>query len=57
MIAEISLQLGRKPVMIICSVGGGGLLGGVITGCKAIGWEDGKYGATPGPQSARADGN
>jgi len=26
--------------MIICSVGGGGLLGGVMTGCKAVGWED-----------------
>ena len=43
MIAEVSQQLGRKPDMIICSVGGGGLLGGVMTGCKAVGWEDGKH--------------
>ncbi|KAF9653133.1 tryptophan synthase beta subunit-like PLP-dependent enzyme, partial [Thelephora ganbajun] len=40
MVAEISQQLGRKPDMIICSVGGGGLLGGVMIGCKAVGWED-----------------
>jgi len=49
MIAEVSQQLDRKPDMIICSVGGGGLLGGVITGCKTVGWEDGKHGV---PSSA-----
>ena len=42
MIAEVSQQLERKPDMIVCSVGGGGLLGGVMTGCKAVGWEGGK---------------
>ena len=46
MIAEVSQQLERKPDMIICSVGGGGLLGGVMTGCKAVGWEDSKHKAT-----------
>ena len=43
MIVEVSQQLERKPDMVVCSVGGGGLLGGVMTGCKAVGWEDGKY--------------
>ena len=43
MITEVSQQLGRKPDMIICSVGGGGLLGGVMTGCRVVGWEDGKH--------------
>lgn len=52
MIAEISQQLEQKPGMIICSVGGGGLLGGVMTGCKAAGWEDGEYGVPPTPWSA-----
>jgi len=47
MIAEVSQQLGRKPGMIICSVGGGGLLGGVMAGCEAMGWEDGKYRVSP----------
>lgn len=43
MINEISKQLPEKPAAIFCSVGGGGLLGGVIIGCNNIGWEDGKY--------------
>jgi L-serine/L-threonine ammonia-lyase len=43
MIAEIQTQLPRgvKPVAVFCSVGGGGLLGGVIKGCKDVGWDDG----------------
>ncbi|KAL0947166.1 hypothetical protein HGRIS_013293 [Hohenbuehelia grisea] len=40
MIAEISDQLQDKPDAIFCSVGGGGLLGGIITGCKKVGWDD-----------------
>ncbi|KAG5652962.1 hypothetical protein H0H81_002970, partial [Sphagnurus paluster] len=40
MINEISNQLESKPDAIFCSVGGGGLLGGVITGCKNVGWDD-----------------
>jgi len=42
MIVEIRDQLKKKPDTIFCSVGGGGLLGGIIVGCKGIGWDDGK---------------
>jgi len=42
MIVEIRDQLKKKPDTIFCSVGGGGLLGGIIVGCKEIGWDDGK---------------
>ncbi|KAI0670605.1 tryptophan synthase beta subunit-like PLP-dependent enzyme [Trametes maxima] len=42
MIHEIQRQLpkGTKPDAIFCSVGGGGLAGGVIEGCRAVGWDD-----------------
>ncbi|KAL0580743.1 catabolic L-serine/threonine dehydratase [Marasmius crinis-equi] len=40
MIDEVSSQLGKKPDAIFCSVGGGGLLGGIIVGCKKVGWDD-----------------
>lgn len=40
MIKEISKQLSNKPDVIFCSVGGGGLLGGIIVGCKHVGWDD-----------------
>ncbi|KAJ7581119.1 tryptophan synthase beta subunit-like PLP-dependent enzyme [Mycena floridula] len=40
MIAEIADQLSTKPDAIFCSVGGGGLLGGIIRGCKDSGWDD-----------------
>jgi L-serine/L-threonine ammonia-lyase len=43
MITEIHEQLGAKPDAIVCSVGGGGLLGGVIAGCESVGWDDGPY--------------
>ncbi|KAF9483774.1 tryptophan synthase beta subunit-like PLP-dependent enzyme [Pholiota conissans] len=39
MIHEIHDQLQQVPDAIFCSVGGGGLLGGVIVGCKAVGWD------------------
>lgn len=44
MIHEIKQQLplGKKPQAIVCSVGGGGLLGGIIVGCKNAGWDDGQ---------------
>lgn len=41
MVAEIAGQLpGGKPDAIVCSVGGGGLLAGIIVGCKKAGWDD-----------------
>jgi len=42
MIPEIARQLpeGIKPDAIFCSVGGGGLFGGVMRGAKSIGWDD-----------------
>jgi L-serine/L-threonine ammonia-lyase len=42
MIAEVKNQLDVKPDAIFCSVGGGGLLGGIIVGCKNENWDDGK---------------
>lgn len=42
MITETARQLAEKPDAIFCSVGGGGLLGGVLDGCKTVGWDDGK---------------
>ena len=44
MIEESARQLpqGVKPDAVFCCVGGAGLLGGVILGCKAAGWDDGK---------------
>ncbi len=42
MVSEISRQLTAKPDAIFCSVGGGGLLGGIIIGCKEAGWDDGE---------------
>jgi len=43
MVHEMQKQLGRKPDAIFCSVGGGGMLGGILVGCKAIGWDNGGY--------------
>jgi hypothetical protein len=41
MVREIKKQLQQAPDAIFCSVGGGGLLGGIIVGCKAVGWDHG----------------
>jgi L-serine/L-threonine ammonia-lyase len=41
MIKEIAKQIPKKPDAIFCSVGGGGLFGGILTGCEAVGWDDG----------------
>ncbi|KAF9562186.1 tryptophan synthase beta subunit-like PLP-dependent enzyme [Agrocybe pediades] len=40
MVHEIQGQLKKKPDAIFCSVGGAGLLGGIIVGCKGVGWDD-----------------
>ncbi|KAI0262897.1 tryptophan synthase beta subunit-like PLP-dependent enzyme [Gloeopeniophorella convolvens] len=43
MITETRAQLPPhvgKPAAVFCSVGGGGLLGGVIAGCRDAGWDD-----------------
>jgi len=42
MIEEIAHQVPNKPDAILCSVGGGGLLGGILVGCKNVGWDDGE---------------
>lgn len=42
MIEEIHKQISPvNPDAIFCSVGGGGLFGGVMTGCRKVGWDDG----------------
>ena len=53
MIAEIRTQLphGVKPAAVFCSVGGGGLLGGVIEGCRNAGWDDGAPSFPPSQKS------
>ena len=33
---------GAKPDASVCCVGGGGLAGGVMQGCTAVGWDDGE---------------
>ena len=45
MVHEIRHQLpeGTKPAAIFCSVGGGGLVAGIMTGLKAVGWDDGRH--------------
>jgi L-serine/L-threonine ammonia-lyase len=42
MILEIEEQLQAKPKAIFCSVGGGGLLGGILLGTEQVGWSDGE---------------
>ena len=41
MVLEVAKEIG-KPDAIVCSVGGGGLLGGILQGCSSLGWDDGK---------------
>lgn len=43
MVHEISTDLDVKPDAIFCSVGGAGLIAGVMVGCEMAGWDDGKY--------------
>lgn len=39
MVTEMQRQLPRQPDAIFCSVGGGGLIGGIMQGCKNVGWD------------------
>lgn len=45
LVHEIQQQLpnGTKPDAIFCSVGGAGLAGGIIEGCRAVEWDDGEF--------------
>jgi L-serine/L-threonine ammonia-lyase len=47
MIKEIAEELEMPPDAIFCSVGGGGLLGGVMLGCASVGWEKGEVNHGP----------
>ncbi|KAG8946179.1 hypothetical protein FRC04_012034 [Tulasnella sp. 424] len=43
LIKEVSKQLpsaSPKPDAIVCAVGGGGLLAGIILGCQDVGWDE-----------------
>jgi L-serine/L-threonine ammonia-lyase len=42
MIGEIAQDIPSRPDAIVCAVGGGGMLGGLLYGCKAASWDDGK---------------
>ncbi|ORZ27577.1 tryptophan synthase beta subunit-like PLP-dependent enzyme [Lobosporangium transversale] len=40
MITELKAQLGGiVPDAIVCSVGGGGMMNGIILGCQSVGWD------------------
>ena len=40
MVDEIAARLPRKPSAVVLSVGGGGLLCGVLRGLHRVGWND-----------------
>ncbi|GAO51393.1 tryptophan synthase beta subunit-like PLP-dependent enzyme [Saitoella complicata NRRL Y-17804] len=40
MVRELKLQLDKKPGAIVCAVGGGGLLAGILHGLREVGWDD-----------------
>jgi len=40
MIEEVSTQLPCRPDVIVASVGGGGLMNGVLMGLEKVGWSD-----------------
>lgn len=43
MIEEIAVQTSIIPKAILCSVGGGGLIGGILVGCSRVGWDKGAF--------------
>jgi len=40
MVKEMKSQLHHPPDAIFCSVGGGGLIGGILLGCQSVAWDD-----------------
>ena len=40
MVEEMASQLGKKPDLIVLSVGGGGLMCGILKGLHRVGWND-----------------
>ncbi|KAN0075216.1 Tryptophan synthase beta subunit-like PLP-dependent enzyme [Tylopilus felleus] len=40
MVKEMKSQLRHPPDAIFCSVGGGGLIGGILLGCQSVTWDD-----------------
>ncbi|KAG1719277.1 tryptophan synthase beta subunit-like PLP-dependent enzyme [Suillus lakei] len=40
MVTEMQRQLPGQPDAIFCSIGGGGLIGGIMRGCKNVGWDE-----------------
>lgn len=40
LVEELQRELGEKPGAIVLSVGGGGLLNGVVQGLRCAGWDD-----------------
>ncbi|KAG6334008.1 hypothetical protein ID866_5091 [Astraeus odoratus] len=49
MVKEMKSQLCKQPDAILCSVGGGGLIGGILLGCKTVGWDNGHLTSTEVP--------
>ncbi|KIJ17333.1 L-serine ammonia-lyase [Paxillus involutus ATCC 200175] len=45
MVREMKSQLLQQPDAILCSVGGGGLIGGIILGCQTVGWDNETHGS------------
>jgi len=40
MVDEMNSQLPCPPDAIFCSVGGGGLIGGILLGCRSVAWDN-----------------
>ncbi|KAF8448051.1 tryptophan synthase beta subunit-like PLP-dependent enzyme [Boletus edulis BED1] len=40
MVKEMKSQLHHQPDAIFCSVGGGGLIGGILLGCQLVAWDN-----------------
>ncbi|KAI9566515.1 tryptophan synthase beta subunit-like PLP-dependent enzyme, partial [Boletus coccyginus] len=40
MVKEMKSQLHYPPDAIFCSVGGGGLIGGILLGCQSVAWDN-----------------